>query len=237
MYAPILGQTLLPSSTNIIPVLTYGAIRSLVAPIEVCVNVDPLKPDYFSWPFYDVTFFHAALLTTSATNDYVLSRNLSKTTVFHLRRTLYFLNEKLAQENAWLEDSTVYVIIMLTLMAVSFGDYAAAGAHMDGLRRIVELRGGIEYLESTPKLHYKLDRYVASFFPCPFLGPKPDTDTDTDIHTDIHTDTDTDTDVQIVASISHGVSVSEVCRASPTQEYPGLRPSLILPTTAAFKTL
>jgi hypothetical protein len=141
--------------------------------------------------------------------------------VFHLRRTLYFLNEKLAQENAWLDDSTVYVIIMLTLMAVSFGDYAAAGAHMDGLRRIVELRGGVKYLESTPKLHYKLDRYVAFFFPLP--SPDPETGTDTD--------------VQIVASISHGVSVSGVHHASPTWEYPGLRPSLILPATAAYQNL
>jgi hypothetical protein len=221
MYALILRQTPLPCSTNIVSVLTYGAIRALVAPIEVCVNVDSLKPDYFSWPFYDVTFFHAALLITSATDDYLLSRNLSKTTVFHLRRTLYFLNEKLAQENAWLDDSTVYVIIMLTLMAVSFGDYAAAGAHMDGLRRIVELRGGVKYLESTPKLHYKLDRYVAFFFPLPSPDPEPGTDTD----------------VQIVASISHGVSVSGVHHASPTWEYPGLRPSLILPATAAYQNL
>jgi hypothetical protein len=154
--------------THFVAVLTYGAVRALVAPIEVCVNVDPLKPDYFSWPFYDVTFFHAALLVTSATNDYFLSRSLSQATVFHLRRTLHFLNKKLAHEDAWLEDSNVYVIVMLTLMAVSFGDYTAAGAHMDGLRRIVELRGGIEYLQSTPKLHYKLDRYV-TFSSLPFF--------------------------------------------------------------------
>lgn len=97
-------------------------------------------------------------------NDYLISCTLSKTTVFHLRRTLHFLNEKLAHEDAYRDDSNVYVIIMLTLLAVSFGDYVAANAHMDGLRRIVELRGGMEYLQSMPKLHYKLDRYVNVIF-------------------------------------------------------------------------
>ncbi|KAF2799741.1 hypothetical protein K505DRAFT_413483 [Melanomma pulvis-pyrius CBS 109.77] len=165
------GELGLHSEEILFKYLSYGAVRNLVSPIEVCVNVDPLQPNYFAWPFYDVTFFHAAMLTTSATNDFMLKRPMTKTTYFHLRRTLHFLNQKLCEEDAFLVDSTVYVIVMLTLMAATFGDSNAAGAHMSGLQRIVKLRGGMEYLRCTPKLHYKLDRLDLSW--CLGFGGKP----------------------------------------------------------------
>ena len=71
---------------------------------------------------------------------------------------MHFLNEKLGEKDAYLVDSNVYIIVMLTLMAAMFGDHAAANAHIDGLRRIVDLRGGMEYLRCNHNLHYKLDR-------------------------------------------------------------------------------
>ncbi|KAF2707303.1 hypothetical protein K504DRAFT_492809 [Pleomassaria siparia CBS 279.74] len=165
------GELGLDSDEILFKYLTYGAIRNLVNPIEVCVNVDPLKPHFFAWPFYETTFFHAALLTTSATNDYLLKRPLSKTTYFHLQRTLYFLNRKLSNERAYLEDPLVYVIVILTLMAATFGDTAAATTHMDGLLQIIHLRGGMEYLREHPGLHYKLDRLDLSW--CLGFGGMP----------------------------------------------------------------
>ena len=141
---------------------------------------------------FDDAFFHSILLATYALHDFMMRRPLAKTSRFHLGQTLSLLNEKLSDDKAYLLDSTIYVMLCLTVMAGIFGDYAATSAHISGLQRIVHLRGGIDYLRVQPKLHFKLGsvdlvwcltfggepRFLASpvTWDAFFIGPFPTTD-------------------------------------------------------------
>jgi len=143
------------------PVFTSGSSKNNI-PLKVCIDFDERPNDYFHWLFQDVAFLHSILLTICAIHDSVRAQPLARITRFHLQRTLHLLNRKLAERDGYRIDSTVHVVITLALMAGLFGDHAAAQSHMSGLRQIVRLRGGLEQLRRTPKLHFTIDRYLSS---------------------------------------------------------------------------
>ena len=56
------------------------------------------------------------------------------------------------------DEAVLFVVINLAILAAVYGDWEAAAAHFAGLRKIVQLRGGMGFLLTRPKLHFKLDR-------------------------------------------------------------------------------
>ncbi|KAH7146898.1 hypothetical protein B0J13DRAFT_500784 [Dactylonectria estremocensis] len=80
------------------------------------------------------------------------------TTEFHAYRMIHELNKQLSDPNAALTDSTTIVVMALALIAESFGDVESAHMHVMGLKKIVDLRGGIESFASHPLLQSKLHR-------------------------------------------------------------------------------
>jgi hypothetical protein len=130
------------------------------SPLSYCVDFPSIETSCFEWLFRDSSFLNALLLTGSAMNDFGLcGRPQPGTKTYkYLHRTILLLNEKLGEQDAHTNDSTLYVVVTLALLGGVFGDWQAAIAHLAGLRRIVELRGGLKYLEQRPKLHFKLDR-------------------------------------------------------------------------------
>ncbi|KAK5700215.1 hypothetical protein LTR17_023124 [Elasticomyces elasticus] len=85
-----------------------------------------------------------------------MKRPPSKTTLFHLEKTLGSLNHTLGTSWGRHSDAIIWIILTLAWLAAVFGDQAAAATHMAGLRRLVELRGGQEYLRQQPKQHFKV---------------------------------------------------------------------------------
>lgn len=131
-----------------------------MSPLEHCVHFPVVETGCFDWLFRDAAFLHALLLTSSMMTDFANSmpQQPGRKTYFHLRKTIALLNDKIGEQDAHKKDSTLYVVVTLAMMAAVFGDWPAASAHIAGLRSIVKLRGGIRYLKSRPKLHFKLDR-------------------------------------------------------------------------------
>jgi hypothetical protein len=82
----------------------------------------------------------------------------SKRTEFHAYRMIHELNKQLSDPKTALTDSTTIVVMALALIAESFGDVESAHMHMMGLKKIVDLRGGIESFATHPLLQSKLHR-------------------------------------------------------------------------------
>jgi hypothetical protein len=145
-------------------VMTRNAVGFSMSPLELCVDFDIARAIEFEFLFSNSTFLNAVLFTSSAINDLSTPsrQEPSKESSFHLRRTLLALNSQLDEKEAHLMDSTLLVVITLALLAAVFGDWVAASAHIAGLHRIVDLCGGLTYLRSRSKLHYKIDRNVIS---------------------------------------------------------------------------
>lgn len=78
----------------------------------------------------------------------------------HLHRTITILNGRLSERDMHLQDSTLYVVLTLALVACSMGDRAALRAHLLGLHRIVQLRGDIPFLLKHPMLYLRINQSV-----------------------------------------------------------------------------
>jgi hypothetical protein len=78
----------------------------------------------------------------------------------HLNRTIAILNSRLSEEVTHLQDSTLNVVLTLSILACAMGDRAALRAHLSGLYRIVQLRGGISFLLERPMLHFRINQSV-----------------------------------------------------------------------------
>lgn len=139
----------------------FNFLANDVTPLERCTNLDCLESACFSWLFTDTTFLHSMLCASYAIKDFKSPQSKGGPgvqTTFHLQATLSLLRVKMQKAFAHQDESVLRVIINLTLLAIGFGDWATAATHLEGLRRIVQLRGDAAFLEERPTLHFKLDR-------------------------------------------------------------------------------
>jgi hypothetical protein len=139
-----------------VEVLAYSALKSVVYPIERCVHFNTDPDAYKAWLCTDKAYLHSVLLAASAMRDYMARRPFSIDTLFHLRRAITHLNHQLTEKDAFRSDPVLWCVITLASLSAMFLDHAAGLAHLSGLRRIVDLRGGQVFLRSNPKKSFKL---------------------------------------------------------------------------------
>lgn len=115
---------------------------------------------WFHWIQVDLAYLHSILFTTSFFYD-TLAGQKSESTKYHSYRTIQELNKQLADSETALSDSTTTVIMSMALISACFGDLESAHIHMEGLKRIIDLRGGMVSYKSRPLLQAKLYRSAA----------------------------------------------------------------------------
>lgn len=74
---------------------------------------------------------------------------------YHLAQTFSWVREQLKSDNA-LSDSTITVILCLVLQEQLRKSQVVATIHYQGLRKMIELRGGLEQLEGNLPLLLKI---------------------------------------------------------------------------------
>ncbi len=130
-------------------------------PLDRCVDFDCIESQAFQWLFTDASFLHSVLCASYAINELVVptwNGQIGRKVLLHLRETLALLAKKMDGESAHEDEAVLYVVINLALLATVYGDWTAAASHFAGLHRIVKLRGGLKFLRTRPKVHFKLDR-------------------------------------------------------------------------------
>lgn len=129
-------------------------------PLEPCVQFD--KPDrrWLEPLASDAVFLHTMISTAedfflmlTGTQNHGASECPANRDA-HFSKALRLLRERLLQADNQdaLSDNTICVILCLASTARGFGDYEAALFHMAGLRKMVDLRGGLENIRRSPKL-------------------------------------------------------------------------------------
>ncbi|KAK0806447.1 hypothetical protein LTR75_006986 [Friedmanniomyces endolithicus] len=137
---------------------TYDTAKHAAFPLKYTIDFDEAEDSCVPWIFSNMAFAHSVFFATSAAKDFRLGRPYTRPTLIHLRRTIRSLNVQLGEDGGHLDDSTIYTIVTLAMLATLVGDLTAVRAHMVGLRRIVELRGGESYFVERPKQHFMLER-------------------------------------------------------------------------------
>ncbi|KAF2730114.1 hypothetical protein EJ04DRAFT_580101 [Polyplosphaeria fusca] len=138
--------------------VTFSLLMHNALPIYSCLDFDEFEQQRNNWFFSDVAFFQTTLLATSAYHDASLDGALSNQTLSRLRRTLSLLNAKLSDDRSALLPSTIFIIVILTSIAASVGDYDAVAAHLAGLRQILCLPAASATPLALNKLRLKIDQ-------------------------------------------------------------------------------
>ncbi|KAL2784176.1 hypothetical protein BJX66DRAFT_330149 [Aspergillus keveii] len=134
--------------------------RHVIHPIEHFVDYDISATSWVRWVFSDPAYQQCCLFMYFATGDITQQRAPTPATLYHMQRTIRLLNESLSSPDRMVSvrDSTVAVVIILTIFSCMMGDGSGASAHVAGLQQIIRVRGGLHTFGSDAKLFMKLGR-------------------------------------------------------------------------------
>lgn len=112
----------------------------------------------------DAAVLHITAFAIEGFIDRILRRQATITNtaaMLHLQKGLRILRERLLQEDdeSKLSDATMSVVLKLASTSHFEGDYQASKQHMEGLRKMVDLRGGTEAFKGS-KLLIGILRYL-----------------------------------------------------------------------------
>lgn len=151
------------------PRLTNIAVINLdkegVYPYEVCLQVHPAERGWFPYMISDICCIHSLMFSVRAFVDTASQGSqVSRQAAFHYAQTLQLLQARLnafeqGQRDLVFRDSTIMVIIFLAAAAELTGDFTSGENHVDGLLKIVSLRGGVGSLNTHNNMQVKVCRY------------------------------------------------------------------------------
>ncbi|KAL4992313.1 hypothetical protein BDW68DRAFT_97488 [Aspergillus falconensis] len=96
--------------------------------------------------FLDEAYFHCSVATSI-----LCSKNLVRETtqgMYHIARTYRIVQERLMSEEEATSDMTIAILVAMSQYERLQGQYARGYIHVRGLRRMVELRGGIKQFDN-----------------------------------------------------------------------------------------
>ncbi|KAL2135127.1 hypothetical protein VTI74DRAFT_9720 [Chaetomium olivicolor] len=98
---------------------------------------------------------HSTLFAVQAFRDLRSGGSYGTVARFHLSKALTHLQRSFDDREEAIKLSTMAVVTALAMAAVIAGDLTTAARHMDGLQRILQLRGGIESLGANSMIEHK----------------------------------------------------------------------------------
>ena len=103
------------------------------------------------------TAYHVIIAVAEACNHYLDGRGdtSSPKVLYHRQRTLSLVAKRLASKDA-LSDSTLGVIVMMIVQEQMRKVAPEAHIHYEGLRKLIEARGGLDQLVQSPTLQLKI---------------------------------------------------------------------------------
>ncbi|KAI1646785.1 uncharacterized protein F4817DRAFT_123788 [Daldinia loculata] len=130
--------------------------RKLTFPLRAAISFEGDDEGWVS-PFgRDAVALHIMAFAVQGFIDRVLRRqgNLNPVAILHFQKGLRLLRERLLgdDDQTKISDSTMSVVLKLASVAQFDGDYETSKQHMEGLRKMVDLRGGLDVFEGTPLL-------------------------------------------------------------------------------------
>ncbi|KAL2286471.1 hypothetical protein FJTKL_06839 [Diaporthe vaccinii] len=135
-------------------------------PLESCIDFSEApRASWVETLCTDAAYLNATVFSVQVYYDLLAGRDLEPVspltpTYTSYSKTVRFLRERLGDkdEQLKLSDNTVMVVLILACHAHRLGQYGIARNHMVGLRKIVDMRGGITALKTRAKLLIEIFR-------------------------------------------------------------------------------
>ena len=131
--------------------------KQLLFPLETCIFFERRAENWIAPLAVDPAYLHAKIFTSLYYFDVILPRRssyASQGTLHHHHKALSLLRERLlyGNDDARLSNNTVSVVLGLAGHAFWTGDSRSATNHLEGMRKIVNLRGGLNTFRDNEKL-------------------------------------------------------------------------------------
>ncbi|KAJ3550273.1 hypothetical protein NM208_g66 [Fusarium decemcellulare] len=138
----------------------------IIFPLLAAIGFQAENKEWLHLVRQDAAALHITAFAVEIFIDRFLRRreeSTNATAIIHLHKGLNLLRERLVADDdeSKVSDSTIGVVLKLASAAHFNGDYEASKQHMDGLRKMVNLRGGLDIFKGTrfllEMLRYDLD--------------------------------------------------------------------------------
>ncbi|KAG9232231.1 hypothetical protein BJ875DRAFT_486285 [Amylocarpus encephaloides] len=128
--------------------------KRVIFPLMVAIGVQEDNRGSFSSIALDAALLHITASVAEGFLDRILRRRknyINTAATLHLQKGLRLLRDTLLgeDEEKKVSDTTISVVLKLAQVAHFDGDHQASKQHMAGLRRIVDLRGGLNALNGS----------------------------------------------------------------------------------------
>lgn len=104
---------------------------------------------------------HSVLFSTQTFRDISLHQPPSPVARWHQTQTLFHLQHMLQDEKEALSTGAMAVVASLATAAVFSGDLDTAAMHVDGLWRMIEVKGGFDVVGRGGMVEHKAQRRVS----------------------------------------------------------------------------
>lgn len=140
----------------------FSIAKRVLFPLEWSIALEQYDTTWFYPLAFDAAFLHSVVFATHAYYDLLIDpqHTISREATQHCLKTIQLLRQRLlfGEQKAKLSDSTISAIMTLAMSAYKTGDYETAKQHMQGLDRIIGLRGGLDTLKGNGKLMAEIIR-------------------------------------------------------------------------------
>lgn len=143
--------------------LVSSIAKQVLFPLESCIFFDRRAEMWIAPLTFDSAFLHAMIFSAQFYFDVVstgISSSLSQRALPHFAKTISLLHERMTHDDdeQRLSNSTVVAIMVLVMHAHVSGDIKSARHHMQGLCKIIALRGGVASFAGSAKLLMEIFR-------------------------------------------------------------------------------
>ncbi|KAI0551750.1 hypothetical protein F4679DRAFT_572074 [Xylaria curta] len=164
MYIPLIPTSIFSDSSlidlDIDPTTLLNLVKvsevagNLMFPLMTVVGYQTEKDNWLDLLRDDPAGLHITAFAMEELATKVIRREVRSVNVVamqHFQKGVKLLRERLLGNDAGIKisDSTMGVVLKLAGAAYLNGDYQSSKHHMDGLRRIVDLRGGLDAFKGT----------------------------------------------------------------------------------------
>jgi len=142
----------------------FSVIKQNMYPIEAVIQ--PPADPWLDYLAYDRAYLQCVLFATQSFLDWRRDGRIGELSFQHLNAAMQSLRQNLAKDDhtaLTASDSTMAVVVTLSMMAEVLHDGTAAGNHLEALFHLVQMRGGIHAVQHNPQLQTKILRYYFFF--------------------------------------------------------------------------
>lgn len=138
-----------------------SASKQMFFPLERCFDFNVKDRSMFDLLTFDPAYLNAVIFGAQAYLDLVSGRSSKRSSV-QMLKTIQLLRSRLSKpegsEQTPVSNPTIQIVLTLAHIAHLTGDLTTAELHLEGLCKIIKLRGGITAFQNAPKFLTELLR-------------------------------------------------------------------------------